>query len=52
MLVADDQQVVCTGLRMIVDAQEDLDLVGEAIDGIEATRAVSSFHRRRRGWRS
>lgn len=40
MLVADDQQVVRTGLRMIVHAPEDLEVVGEAIDGIEATRRI------------
>ena len=36
VLVADDQELVRTGLRMILDAQPDIDVVGEARDGREA----------------
>ena len=36
VLVADDQLLVRTGLRMILDAQPDIDVVGEAADGREA----------------
>ena len=36
VLVADDQDIVRTGLRMILDAQPDIDVVGEAADGREA----------------
>jgi DNA-binding NarL/FixJ family response regulator len=36
VLVADDQDLVRTGLRMILDAQPDIDVVGEAVDGREA----------------
>jgi DNA-binding NarL/FixJ family response regulator len=36
VLVADDQQLVRTGLRMILDAEEDLQVVGDAADGVEA----------------
>jgi DNA-binding NarL/FixJ family response regulator len=36
ILIADDQQLVRTGLRMILDAEPDLDVVGEAVDGVEA----------------
>jgi DNA-binding NarL/FixJ family response regulator len=36
VLIADDQQLVRTGLRMILDAQPDIDVVGEATDGREA----------------
>jgi len=36
VLVADDQHLVRTGLRMILDAQPDIDVVGEAADGREA----------------
>jgi DNA-binding NarL/FixJ family response regulator len=36
VLVADDQELVRTGLRMILDAQPDIDVVGEATDGREA----------------
>jgi DNA-binding NarL/FixJ family response regulator len=36
VIVADDQDLVRTGLRMILDAQPDIDVVGEAADGREA----------------
>jgi DNA-binding NarL/FixJ family response regulator len=36
VLVADDQEIVRTGLRMILDAQPDIDVVGEAADGRRA----------------
>ena len=33
VVVADDQEIVRTGLRMILDAQPDIEVVGEAGDG-------------------
>lgn len=36
VLVADDQELVRTGLSMILDAQEDVGVVGMAADGVEA----------------
>jgi DNA-binding NarL/FixJ family response regulator len=36
VLIADDQALVRAGLRMILDAQPDLEVVGEAGDGREA----------------
>jgi DNA-binding NarL/FixJ family response regulator len=36
VLIADDQALVRGGFRMILDAQEDIDVVGEACDGREA----------------
>ncbi|WCO68105.1 response regulator transcription factor [Iamia majanohamensis] len=36
VLVADDQDLVRVGLRMILDAQPDIEVVGEAADGEEA----------------
>jgi len=36
VLIADDQALVRTGFRMIVDAEDDLQVVGEAADGAEA----------------
>jgi DNA-binding NarL/FixJ family response regulator len=36
VLVADDQEIVRTGLTMILDAQPDIEVVGEAADGFEA----------------
>jgi DNA-binding NarL/FixJ family response regulator len=41
LLVVDDQALVRTGFRMILDAEPDLEVVGEAGDGIEA---VERFH--------
>lgn len=42
VLLVDDQALVRGGLKMIVDAQADLSVVGEAADGREA---IESFHR-------
>ena len=36
VLVADDQEIVRTGLTMILDAQPDIEVVGQARDGREA----------------
>lgn len=36
VLVADDQELIRTGLRMILDAQPDLEVIGEAADGRQA----------------
>ena len=38
VLVADDQAIIRTGLRMMLDAQPDVDVVGEAVDGRQAVR--------------
>ena len=38
VLVAEDHAVVREGIRMILDAQEDVEVVGEACDGDEALR--------------
>ena len=36
MLVADDQPLVRSGFRMVLEERSDLELVGEAADGLEA----------------
>jgi DNA-binding NarL/FixJ family response regulator len=36
VLVADDQALVRAGFRMIIDAQEDMEVVAEAADGVQA----------------
>jgi len=36
VLIADDQALVRAGFRMILDAEEDIDVIGEAADGHEA----------------
>jgi DNA-binding NarL/FixJ family response regulator len=38
VLIADDQPVVREGLRIILDAQPDIEVVGEAVDGEQAVR--------------
>ena len=40
VLVADDQELVRTGFRMILDAEPDIDVVGEASTGAEAVRTA------------
>ncbi|MFI6576035.1 response regulator [Nocardiopsis sp. NPDC050513] len=40
VVVADDQALVRMGLRVLLEAEEDLELVGEAGDGAEALRVV------------
>jgi DNA-binding NarL/FixJ family response regulator len=42
-VIADDQAVVRAGLRMILEAQEDIEVVGEAADGIEALDLVRTL---------
>jgi DNA-binding NarL/FixJ family response regulator len=44
ILVADDQPLVRNGFRMILDAEDDLDLVAEASDGLEAVE-LANAHR-------
>jgi DNA-binding NarL/FixJ family response regulator len=44
VLVADDQELVRTGLRTILDAQPDLAVIGEAGDGDEAIEAAGRLH--------
>ncbi len=41
VVIADDQAMVREGLRLILDAQDDIDVVGEAANGREALRAVA-----------
>jgi DNA-binding NarL/FixJ family response regulator len=41
VLLADDQGLVRTGFRMILSAEDDLEVVGEAADGLEAVDLVA-----------
>ena len=43
VLIADDQALMRTGFRMILDAQPDIEVVGEAIDGTDAIRLYERF---------
>jgi DNA-binding NarL/FixJ family response regulator len=40
VLIADDQALVRAGFRMILDAEPDIDVVGEAEDGAEAVEQI------------
>jgi DNA-binding NarL/FixJ family response regulator len=40
ILIADDQDLVRAGLRMLIDAEDDLEVIGEAIDGGDAVHAA------------
>ena len=42
VVVVDDQVLVRIGLSAIISAQEDLEVVGEAVDGAEAVSVVRS----------
>jgi DNA-binding NarL/FixJ family response regulator len=40
VLIADDQAMMRAGFRMILEAQQDIEVVGEAADGLEAVEAA------------
>ena len=40
VLIADDQQLVRHGFRLILEAEPDIEVIGEAADGLEAVEAV------------
>ena len=41
ILIADDQSLVRTGFRMILEAEEDMEVVGEAADGAQAVDSAA-----------
>ena len=41
LLLVDDDELVRTGLRMILDAEPDLEVVAETGDGVEVTSLVT-----------
>jgi two-component system response regulator NreC len=43
-VVADDHAILRTGLRMLINAQPDMEVVGEAEDGIEAVQTVQKVN--------
>ena len=43
VLLVDDESLIRAGLRAIIDAEPDLDVVGEAADGAEAVAEVRSL---------
>ena len=44
VLLVDDQALLRTGFRMILQAQPDVEVVGEAVDGADAVRQVAALH--------
>jgi len=42
IVIADDQPLVRAGLKMMLEVEPDIEIVGEAADGIEAVRVVRS----------
>jgi DNA-binding NarL/FixJ family response regulator len=43
VLIADDQELVRAGFSMIIDSRDDLDVVGEAGDGVQAVALTRSL---------
>jgi DNA-binding NarL/FixJ family response regulator len=43
VLIVDDEHLVRGGLKMILDAQPDIDVVGEAEDGVQAVAAAKAL---------
>jgi DNA-binding NarL/FixJ family response regulator len=44
VLIADDHGIVRSGLRMLLDRQTDINVVGEADDGVEALELAQAAH--------
>lgn len=44
IVLADDQALVRAGFRSLIDAESDMEVVGEAADGAEAVTVVASTH--------
>jgi DNA-binding NarL/FixJ family response regulator len=44
VLLADDQRLVRAGFRMILRAEPDIEVVGEAADGVEAVETAKRLH--------
>ena len=43
ILITDDEELVRTGFRMILEAQDDFEVVGEASNGAEAVEMARSL---------
>jgi len=44
VLLADDQDIIRTGLTIILNHQPDLEVIGQAADGIEAVDMARQLH--------
>ena len=43
VLLVDDQELMRMGFRMVLNAQEDLEVIGEAADGVDAVRLADEL---------
>jgi len=43
ILIADDHAILRSGLRMLINTQDDMEVVGEAVDGEDAIRRVAEL---------
>lgn len=44
VLIVDDHTIVRTGLRLLLEAEADISVVGEALNGLEAVKMVELHH--------
>ncbi len=44
VLIADDHAIVRNGLRRLLEEERDMEVVGEAIDGLQTVKKVKSLH--------
>lgn len=44
VLIADDHTIVRSGLRLLLESEPDIEVVGEALDGYEALDLVGKYH--------
>jgi hypothetical protein len=50
VLIVDDQALVRAGFRMILDAEEDIEVAGEAADGADAVAEALRLNRTSSSW--
>ena len=43
VLLADDEAMIRTGLRMVLEAESEIEVVGEAADGAQAVTAAATL---------
>jgi two-component system response regulator NreC len=43
VLIADDHTIVRSGVRLLLDAEPDIEVIGEALDGVEAVELVAKM---------
>jgi two-component system, NarL family, response regulator NreC len=44
VLIADDHKIVRDGLRVLIDREKDMEVVGEAHNGLEAVKLTKKLH--------